>query len=74
MLASAYCWQIQNLLNSLTKLNYIEKKKEINTIIMSLGENGRSLLIASLIDETDFREGAPKDTQRVSSFRFDMYV
>ena len=70
MLVSAYCWQIQNLLNSLTELNYNNNKKEINNIVMSLGENGRSVLISSLLDEIDFRDGFPKDIQRVSFISF----
>lgn len=66
MLVSAYCWQIQNLLSSLTELNFNSIRKEIDNIVMSLGENGRSMVIASLLDEIDLRDGYPKDISRVS--------
>ena len=64
MFDSAYCWQIRHLVSSLNTLNNSANIEEINQITMSMGENGRTVLMSSLLDEIDFREGAQKDPTR----------
>ena len=64
MLDSAYCWQIRHLTSSLNSINNTANIEEINHITMSMGDNGRTVLISSLLDEIDFRDGAQKDPTR----------
>jgi hypothetical protein len=66
MLASAYCWQIQHIVRTLSETNYNKHILELSNIIMSLGESGRPAVISALLDEIDFRELGQKDMPRVS--------
>ena len=66
MLASAYCHQLRQLISSLNSDNYTTHIEELNNIAMSLGESSKVVLITSLLDEINFRDGNVKDVQKVN--------
>lgn len=56
MFSPPISWRISNLIANLTKENEFESIKEVNQLLQMIGEENRTIIISSLLDELDFTD------------------
>ena len=56
MLSHQISWRIKNLLSQLTEQNIKDSIQEINALLKMNGDDNRTVILSSLLDDLDFHD------------------